>query len=195
MNFIVALLCSFAMASEPEHDVASFGTDVSIGYGLGTALTEDLDPTRYGNILFRYDAFVRDRTTTGPRIGFGLWGAMTVGPTPSIKTMQADGSAMRHEAPMVHTGIMALLRHDPEAPIGGTFGMGFGRLEFESSPTDKIAMPALTIEAGGRHTTGGHGFIDWMLRTHWATHTDTDSLQLEDWWFIELSTSIGMHLR
>ena len=195
MHIIVALCCSVAAANETNQDEAAFGTDVSIGYGLGTAMTEALEPNRYGNVLFRYDAFVRDRNTSGPRLGFGLWGAMTVGPTPSMTVVQPDGSSLRQEAPMVHTGIMTLLRHDPEAPIGGTFGMGFGRLSFESTPSGPLALPALTIEAGGRHATGGNGFVDWMLRTHWATQTEPVSQKLEDWWFIELSASTGMHLR
>jgi len=195
MTLIIALLCGHAIANEPENDAASFGTDVSIGYGLGTALTEKIDPNRYGNVLFRYDAFVRDRNTTGPRMGFGLWGAMTVGPTPSMESVEADGSTVRQEAPMIHTGIMAILRHDPEAPIAGTFGMGFGRLSFESTPSGPMSLPALTIEAGGRHSTRSYGFVDWMLRTHWASYAEPNSLELEDWWFVELSTSIGMHLR
>ena len=128
-------------------------------------------------------------------MGMGLWGSFNVGPTIEMETVNIDGRMMRQQTPHNPTGILALLRFDPEAPVAGTFGMGFGRLAFEETPDGSIALPALTIEAGGRHATSNHGFIDWMLRTHWATHSGGETEALEDWWLIELNASIGMHLR
>ena len=179
-----------ATSTEP-----SFGNDVSVGYALGNGWGSPFSNERYGNVLFRYDAFVRDRTSTGPKMGFGLWGAIGVGPTMEMESFGTDGRLMRQLAPQQHTGILALLRFDPEAPVSGTFGMGFGRLEFSVSDQDSMALPALTIEAGGRHSLPNYAFVDWMFRTHWATVSTAFSQDAEEWWFVELSTSIGMHLR
>ena len=189
----IILLNVAAAGAEPAD--TSFGNDVSVGYALGNAWGGPFSSEQYGNVVFRYDAFVRDRNSIGPRMGFGLWGAIGVGPTIEMELFEADGRMMRQPTPQQHTGILALLRFDPEAPISGTFGMGFGRLAFEQASLDSIALPALTIEAGGRHSLPNYGFVDWMLRTHWATVATAFSQEPEEWWFVELSTSIGMHLR
>ena len=168
---------------------------MSIGYTLGTGWGEPIASNQYGHVLFRYDAFVRDRTSSGPRMGFGLWGAVSAGPTIEMEGVDSSGRMMRQPAPQQHTGILALLRFDPEAPMAGTFGMGFGRLAFDTAPLGSLALPALTIEAGGRHSAPNHTFFDWMLRTHWATLSTGATDQPEEWWFVELNTSIGMHLR
>ena len=79
--------------------------------------------------------------------------------------------------------------------MSGTFGMGFGRLSMENTPLGALAMPALTIEAGGRHNVAEHAFLDWMIRSHWASHSDQISGEIEDWWFLEFNTAFGVHLR
>ena len=176
-------------------DDPSFGNDVSFGYGLGQGWGDSLSKGQYGNVMFRYDAFVRDQKTPGPRMGFGLWGAMSVAPSPEMEHVSLDGRKMRQTVSLNHTGILALLRFDPELPTSGTFGMGFGRLGMEDTPMGSLAMPALTIEAGGRHSIAESTFFDWMFRTHWASQTDSVSGTIEDWWLLELSTSFGVHLR
>ena len=195
MMTLILTLWSLTASASPTSGEPSFGTDVSVGYAIGNGWGDPFSSGQYGNVLLRYDAFVRDRTSTGPRMGLGLWGAMTVGPTIEMEALDTDGRMMRQTTPQQHTGILALLRFDPEAPVSGTFGMGFGRLAFDTTPQGSLALPALTIEAGGRHSTPNYGFFDWMLRTHWATVSATNSLEPEEWWFIELNTSIGMHLR
>ena len=194
MVLLLSILCLEALATQP-YEEAAFGADVSLGYSIGNAWAEPIKSSRYGNVLFRYDAFVRDRTTPGPRMGMGLWGAMTIAPTNEMESIDLNGRMMRHETPQQHTGILALIRFDPEAPIAGTFGMGFGRLGFEDAPDGALALPAFTIEAGGRNALPNHTFFDWMLRTHWASHSEIETGALEDWWMVELSTSFGMHLR
>ncbi len=193
MTLIVSLWLVFLPIAHAEEP--SFGTDVSLGYALGQGWAEPLSAGRYGNVIFRYDAFVRDRNTSGPRMGFGLWGAMGVQPSPEMEQVASDGRKMRQVVSLHHTGILALLRFDPEAPMSGTFGMGFGRLGMENTPLGSLALPALTIEAGGRNTIAEHAFLDWMIRTHWASQSDPISGELEDWWFLELSSSFGVHLR
>lgn len=194
---MMALLLTFLglTASASATSDPSFGTDVSVGYALGTGWAEPFSSNRYGNVLFRYDAFVRDRTSSGPRMGFGLWGGLNVGPTMDMETTDTNGRLMRQSTPQQHTGILALLRFDPEAPMSGTFGMGFGRLAFDETPQGSLALPALTIEAGGRHSAPEYTFFDWMVRTHWATVSTQPSVEPQEWWFVELSLSVGMHLR
>ena len=193
MLFFVSICLAFfqiAQAKEP-----AFGNDVSIGYGLGQGWADPLSGGRYGNAIFRYDAFVRDRATAGPRMGFGLWGAMSVAPLLEMEQAGSNGRAMRQTVSLNHTGILALLRFGPQAPMSGTFGMGFGRLAMETAPLGSLVMPALTIEAGGRHTLAKYTFMDWMLRTHWASHSDSISGLTEDWWLLEFNTSFGARLR
>ena len=192
---LYCLMLIGGVTAKADSGEPSFGNDVSVGYAIGQGWGGPFASERYGNILLRYDAFVRNRTSAGPKMGFGLWGSIGVGPTIEIESFDTAGRMMRQPAPQQHTGILALLRFDPEAPVTGTFGMGFGRLEFNTIGQDSVALPALTIEAGGRHSLPNYTFMDWMLRTHWATVSTAFSQEPEEWWFVELSTSIGMHLR
>jgi len=180
--------------ARPAQPEAGFGADVSLGYSLGTIAAEWIETGTQGSAMFRYDAFTRNRGMTGPRLGMSLWGSMTVGPTPVATETQSDGTVNRVDAPMSHAGVLAVLRHDPEAPISGTFGVGFGRLEIDNYFGGPLVLPAFTLEAGGRHRAPRHSFVDWMVRTHWATSRALAGDTLEEWWFVELAGLVGTHL-
>ena len=191
---LTAALIATAQA-QPLAEQPSFGADASVGYGLSVISGDGLADRRHGSVLFRLDSFTHDRTYEGPRLGLGLWGQMTVKPTPSLETTGALGESAEEPLDLNHVGISAVLRHDPEAPISGTFGVGFGRLEMRVDERDPIALPAFTLEGGARTKLRDHVFLDLMLRTHWATRTDPLTAQQIDWWFIELAALIGSHVR
>ena len=194
--FLLLTAALFATAhAQPGAEQPSFGADDSVGYGLSVISGDRLADRRHGSVLFRLDSFTHDRTYEGPRLGLGLWGQMTVKPTPSVETTSALGETAEEIIGLNHVGISAVLRHDPEAPISGTFGVGFGRLEMVADDAEPVALPAFTLEGGARTKLRGHVFLDLMLRTHWTSQTDPLTAQQIDWWFIELAALIGSHVR
>ena len=162
---------------------------------VATISGADLSERSHGSALFRLDSFTQDRTHKGPRLGLGLWGQMTLKPAPSLQTIGELGEESEEQVDFNHVGISAVLRHDPEAPISGTFGVGFGRLEMQAGEPEPIALPAFTVEGGARTKLRDHVFLDLMVRAHWATRADPISAQQTDWWFVELAALIGSHVR
>jgi len=172
-----------------------FGADSAIGYTLGQILGSELTDQTYGSALFRLDSFVQDRTYEGPRLGMSVWGGLTLGPNPALLSTTELGEERLEEITMNQVGILAILRQHAEAPFSGTFGVGFGRLEMTTETEGKTALPAFTIEAGGRYKMSQQSFIDLMVRAHWITRQNPLSQEQEEWWFVELATMVGGHLR
>lgn len=181
--------------AQPTNPNPNFGADVSVGYGYGAISGPDLGDRTHGAAIFRLDSFVNDRTHEGPRLGLGLWGQMTLKPAPSLKTVGELGAESQEELSFNHVGLSAVLRHDPQAPVSGTFGVGFGRLEMTTGPSEPMALPAFTVEGGARTKLRDHVFLDLMARAHWATRHDPVTGQQIDWWFVELAALIGSHVR
>ena len=122
----------------------SFGADASVGYGLSVisgmgSLTDVM-------VRSSFASTASHMTAPTKALGLGLWGQMTVKPTPSVETTSALGETAESTQSCRHS---AVLRHDPEAPISGTFGVGFGRFEMVRM-TRPVALPAFTLEGGGR---------------------------------------------
>jgi hypothetical protein len=191
---ISSLLAGSAVAQQPDIS-PDFGADVSGGYAYGGVSGDGLGARTHGAALFRLDSFVQDRTHKGPRLGMGVWGQMTVGPEPTLKTIGELGAEVEEAVSFNHVGISAVLRHDTELPVSGTFGVGFGRLEMKADGPDPVGMPAFTIEGGARTKLRDHVFLDLMARAHWATRVDPMTGRQIEWWFIELAALIGSHVR
>jgi len=178
------------MAPEPDRK-PSFGADVSIGIMPGALLGDWPVAGVHGQIMGRYDAFVVDRNTPGPRLGLSLWGSGAVGPL-----QEADELGEYHEIEMTHMGVLGVLRHDPSVPISANAGLGFGRLELGDFWGAPLVLAPLTFEAGVRQRVGKHGFLDWLIRANWATSRSiTAETELDEWWLIQLGIIAGGHLQ
>ena len=181
-----------ALVPPPENN---FGSDVSVGYAISRVTGDGLSRRSHGSALFRLDTFIQDRDHEGPRLGLGVWGQMSVKPKPSMLTMGELGGEQDESITFNHAGIAVVLRQQPQAPIAATFGVGFGRLEMSTATEGRVALPAFTIEAGGRYRTTDHAFVDLMARAHWATRHNPQTQTSEEWWFVELAMLVGGHLR
>jgi len=181
-----------AAVTDPD---PSFGADTSVGYSVGHIFGPDLTERTHGAALFRLDSFVQDMTYEGPRLGMSVWGEMSLSPKPTILAMSDLGAERPEEIKINHVGILAIIRQHAEAPLSGTFGVGFGRVEMTSDTQGRIALPAFTVEAGGRYKTSRQSFVDLMARAHWMTRHNPLSQQQEEWWIVELSALVGAHLR
>src|SRR5205085_4733789 len=75
------LLALFWFASLATADeTPSFGTDVSVAYGLGALLGSWPDAGVHGFFQGRFDAFTANRDQTGPRLGASIWASVVVAP-------------------------------------------------------------------------------------------------------------------
>ncbi len=192
---ISALFLGAAANAGPPSSNDAFGSDVSVGYAMAQISTDALQRRSHGSALFRLDTFIQDRNYEGPQLGLGVWGQMSIKPKPSILTMAESGGEAEESIDLNHAGIAVVFRQAANAPLAGTFGIGFGRLEMSTESRAKTGLPAFTVEAGMRTNTIGQGFVDIMGRVHWVTAYNSSTNEDEDWWFIELATLIGGHVR
>lgn len=189
---LAALSNGHATVKSPE---PQFGADTSVGYAVGHILGPELTKRTHGAAVFRLDSFVQDKNYEGPKLGMTVWGGMSLGPKPTVLSTTELGEQGPEDVKINHVGILAIIRQHAEAPFSGTFGVGFGRIEMTTATQGQTALPAFTIEAGGRYKTSRQSFIDLMARAHWVTRQNPMTQQQEDWWFLELSTMVGAHLR
>ena len=172
-----------------------FGADASAGFGYGVISGEGIADANYGSALFRLDSFTQAASQPGPRLGLGMWGQLTIGQEATLSEVNSLGQHVEQPLTLNHAGLSAVLRHDPEASVTGTFGVGFGRIEVQTGDTSPVAMPAFTLEGGVRTKLRGTAFLDVMARAHWVTRTDLNSGQQVEWWLVELVALFGSHLR
>jgi len=186
---------NFPHGGQQEHSEVQpgFGADISIGYAQGFMTSPWIEKGGYGVILGRYEAFAQDRNSAGPRIGASIWASQTVGPKATATEPIASGRTEEIEVEMSHYGALAVIRHDPEAPVGGTMGFGFGRAQFEDYYDGPLPLPVLTFEVGARHRATGNAFIDWMARAHWATGRSAVDSSIDEWWMVQLAVLVGFH--
>ena len=173
------------MADPPE-----FGADFSVGYAVGSLIGNWPVSGIHGAVLARYEAFIAPRSAGGPRLGLSLWGSTTVWP---LQSRAEDGAEDTFS--YRHYGLITALRYDPEAPVGFTGGLGFGRLDLDAWWGGPNYLPTLTFEAGVRQRLGDRPFLDYTGRVHWATGRDPTGLGYEEWWMAQLAISVGGHLR
>lgn len=189
----LATLYLLAAASTARAD--GFGTDVSVGYAAGALLGSWPDPGVSGSVVARYDAFLVDRSTEGPRLGASLWGSSTVWPLQAAT--EDDGSDTRtFPFGFTQAGILTVLRYGSSLPASGDFGFGFGRLDLTNYFGGPEVLPTFTLEAGLRQRTSDRAFVDWLIRGHWSTQrSPTDAAVLHEWWMVQLLVMPGLHLK
>jgi hypothetical protein len=176
-----------------QFEQPAFGSDISVGYALGGLNSAWVARPAMGMFIGRYEAFARDRNTSGPRIGASIWASSIVGPTPLASEELIDGTLQEVKVQLLHYGALVAIRHAPEAPVGATAGFGFGRVDIVDYYDGPLSLPALTFEAGARFRAPKHTFIDGMLRAHWATSRDLLGEALEEWWMVQLALTVGFH--
>lgn len=192
----------------PTADDVGFAADFHVGWTAGTWLSPSITPRATGSVLLRYDTFVTARDARGPRLGISLWGAFSTPPrqpwTPeAAAALSSEGADI--DVDLTDTdlrvrryGVMAVLRHDPAAPISADVGLGFGRVDLDASPWGRVALPAFTLEAGLRHrlVPNTPTFVAWTARGSWVeTPGVLSGWEREEGWIIELGPALGVHLR
>ncbi len=179
--------------SQDRKDRPAFGSDISAGYSIGGVNNTWVKRPMMGMFIGRYEAFAKDRDSIGPRIGASIWASTIAGPYPRASEEQLDGTLQEVKVHMLHYGAIIAIRHAPEAPVGGTAGFGFGRVNIEDYYEGPLTLPALTFEAGARVRGPTHTFVDAMARAHWATSRNLLGEQLEEWWMLQLAVTFGFH--
>jgi hypothetical protein len=177
------LVASAARASD------TFGSDVSVGYGGGALLGAWPDAGIHGFVHARLDAFTVGRDRPGPRLGASIWAAQTLFPL-----QYAREEDDRFQFGFSQYGVLAVLRHDPAAPVGADFGFGFGRIDLANYWSGPHALPTLSFEVGPRIKAADTAFVDVLTRVDWATALGPEGV-LDEWWGVSLQLGIGMHVQ
>lgn len=182
-------------AAPPLPDGVDFGSDLTVGYLVGTLLGNWMDAGTHGVVTARYDAFVRNRAQAGWRLGLGLWGATVLGP---VQTgTDRDEAGVSTEVRYRQFGAMTSLRGDPERPISPILGIGLSRLDLaEGYYGGPQSLPLLTFEGGARQNLNPTVFVDYTVRTHWGTaRSGLDPTRLEEWWLVQGGLQLGVRVR
>ncbi|MCB9759260.1 MAG: hypothetical protein H6739_05430 [Alphaproteobacteria bacterium] len=186
---VLLLLSSVALAA-PE-----FGADLSAGIAAGALLGDWPVPGVHGAWTVRYDAFLDDRSSGGPRLGLSVIG--TGSAFPKQRRRELDDEGQSDEAPFtfLEYGVLAILQTEPEDPWGATFGLGLTRLDLSDYYGGRHAVPVFNLEAALRQRLGETWlYVDYGLRTGWGSAGGPDG-DWEDWWTLRAQISLGFHLR
>jgi len=187
----------------PPAPTPAFAGDAMVGFLAGTLVAPSVPQGAMGTLFVRYDAFATPRSAGGPRLGLSLWGAFSAPPVlawsgEAAQVLRADEADVAVDLSDTtirprRYGLMTVLRHDPAAPFSADVGFGFGRIDLDASPWGRVAMPALTIEAGLRHQLPiERAFMSWTVRGSWAeTPSSASGWAAEEWWFVEFGPCIG----
>lgn len=179
----------------PMPDGVDFGSDLAVGYHVGSLRGNWMNDGAHGVVIARYDAFVRSRAAAGWRLGLGLWGSTVVGP---VQTgTDRDGTGGTADARYRHYGAMTSLRADPEMPLSPILGIGLSKLDLtEGYYGGPLSLPMVSVEAGARQNLGSVWFVDATVRTHWATaRSGLDPSRLEEWWLVQGGLQVGLRVR
>lgn len=180
-----------------------FAGDAIVGWTIGTLNAPSIPAKASGSLLVRYDAFATRRSSGGARLGLSLWGSFSTPPTntwsaEAAQVLRADEADVAVDLTDTtiqprRYGLMTVLRHDPAAPYSADVGFGFGRVDLDASPWGRVALPALTIEAGFRHRLPvDRAFVSWTARASWIeTPSSAGGWPAEEWWLIEFGPCIG----
>lgn len=183
------LLLGAALAAEPE-----FGSELQLGAATGSLLGEWPAPGLHAAWSVRYGAFLDDRMSGGPQLGLGV---TAYGSALLLQSRREDSEEGVNEAPFSFNqyGLLVLLRTEPEAPWGGSFGLGFTRLDLDDYYGDAHAVPMLTVEAALRQRFGDTWFYaDYGLRGGWGSAGHPGE-GWQDWWQLQAVVTLGAHLR
>lgn len=183
------------LATASADDAPVFDTDVSAGVLAGTVLGEWPVPGLGLGWQGRYDAFVGS-DEPGARVGLSIFAAGSALLLQDREEVLADGSVETEAFDWVHYGALALIRYDPQAPWGGTFGLGFSRFDLDDYYEGPHAVPMLTMEGGARRALGKQKrfFLDLGVRTCWGQDRSALEPEWTDWWTVWGSAALGAHL-
>jgi hypothetical protein len=184
---LLALVAFASLAA--ASDSPSFGTDVSIAYGMGGLFGAWPDAGLHGFFQGRFDAFTADRDRPGPRLGASIWASVVAAPQ-----QYAREEEERFKFRYTEYGVLALLRDDPTKPVGYAFGFGFGRIDLPEYYGGPHALPTATFEVGPRIAATEVAFVDVLARAQWATARGP-SEELDEWWGASLQLAVGGHAR
>ncbi len=187
------LVSSTALAEEPV--LPAFGADLSVGIVGGVLLGEWPVPGPHGAVTVRYDAFIQNRDSMGPRLGLSIFATSSAWPLQD-KQEEIDGVVqVDGEFRWLHYGALMALRYDPAAVRTATVGLGFSRLDIQDWYDGVQAIPLATAEVGLRQKAGGPWtFFDAHLRAGWGNARGLDG-SYTDWWLLQLVVAGGLHLR
>ena len=195
------LLALTALGALADEGPDAYGADLSAGLSAGALLGEWPVPGPAGGFTVRYDAFIQSREDPGPRVGISLFGGSSLWPTQDAAEVQADGEILTLPIRYTHWGVLGVIRYDPAAPWGGSFGLGFSRLDLDDYYGGPLGLPVLLIEGGARRRLGPDGplFLDLMIRGGWgsargAPYGDRPD-DWTDWWLPQGVLALGVHLR
>jgi len=93
---------------------------------------------------------------------------------------------------------LAILRYAPAAPWGGTFGVGFSRLDLEDYQGGPLGLPVFLLEGGARRRLGPDGlaFVDLMFRGGWGSSAGIEEpTEWTDWWLLQPVIAVGFNLK
>ncbi len=183
-------------AEDERADDALFGSDISAGAGLGILLGSWPLAGPHSTFHARFEAFTVSAATPGPRLGVSLFGDKALGLLQDASEEQ-EGVVVEFPFSYLHYGVLSVLRFDPALPWTGTAGFGFGRLDLENYYGGPHALPTLIFEGGVRRHLGratSPAFFDLGLRASWGSARGL-SYELDEWWLVQLSTSLGWHVR
>ena len=191
MMLSVLLIAPALAQSGPADPGSSYGAEASVSYMVGTLIGPWPEPGLHGTLLARYDAFIAGSESAGPRLGASLWGSTAAWPLQHA----VESEEATEDFGYTHAGVMALVRYDPQAPVAGTFGFGFSRLDLVNYWGGPLALPMLSFEAGIRRPLAANAIVDLQARAHWSTaRSGIDSTALEEWWLVQLGLSLGWRL-
>lgn len=183
------LLVGVALAGDPE-----FGSELQLGVASGALLGDWPAPGLHAAWSVRYGAFLDDRESGGPQLGLGI---TADGSALLLQSRREEGDEGLNEDPFSFTqyGVLVLLRTEPEAPWGGSFGLGYTRVDLDDYFGGRHAVPTLTCEAALRQRFGETWFYaDYGLRGGWGS-AGSPSGDWQDWWQLQAVVTLGAHLR
>lgn len=167
-----------------------FGTDVTVGVGVGALLGEWPDAGVHGTLGGRVDLFMVSRDTPGPRLGASFWGRTGVWP---LQTAAGEADTATAPFGVTQYGVGAVMRFDPDTRFTGTFGFGFGRTDLDGYKGGVWAIPTFIVEAGLRQSFGAV-YIDYGAHGGWGSARGP-STGWEDWWTVGAGIGVGLHAR
>jgi len=181
---------SFSASAAEEH---AYGSDLSVGFGVGSMLSDWAQPGLHGVVGGRFDAFLEPYGSSAPRMGVSFFVSTTAGVFQNASET-VDGNTNEFTFEALHTGVLSVLRYDtPATSWTGITGFGFGRIDLNDYYDGVHTLPTATFETGVRRSLG-ENFIDALVRASWAT-TRSLTGEREEWWCVQTMWSVGLHAR
>ncbi len=186
-----------ALAADAQ-PAPAFGSDLSMGIGLGTLLGTWPDPGLHSWLGGRYDAFVVPADRRGARLGASIFASGTLGLLPQATEQESDVNNIVTFS-CLHYGVLSALRLDPRLPWSGLVSFGFSRLDLSTYWGAPYAVPMITFEAGLRRRMlrrDPRPFLDMVARLSWGSIIAPNPYDgLDELWLLQVATWLGFHAR